>query len=116
MTTAPATNAEQTRFQTNPFALASLVVAILAIVIAPFLGHVLDQQDLQWYVRIPVALIPSAIAIVLGRLAQRQLSQSPGRQTGGTYAYVGIAIGWLSVLVVIAVEYWYLLPDAPPVT
>jgi hypothetical protein len=112
MTTVPAETAP--RFKTNPLALSSFVLSLVWLVVIPFIGDWMDKQDLAWYVRVVLGVIGSAGAILLGRLAQRQLDRGDSEQTGRGYAYAGILIGWAGLLIGWAVEYWFLLPDTAP--
>jgi len=113
MTTAPATTDTKPRFKTNALALSSLVLAIVWFLLIPVVGDIMDRRLLAPVLRIFIALLGFAVAIVLGKLAQRQLERNPN-QTGGTYAAAAIVVSWLGVVVALCVEYWFLLPDHAP--
>ncbi|MFQ5613043.1 MAG: DUF4190 domain-containing protein [Anaerolineae bacterium] len=73
MTTSPATAS------TSPLALISLVAGVAAWTILPLLG--------------------TAVAIIAGHLAKREIAASGGRMTGDGLATVGLVLGYAHLIV-----------------
>jgi len=67
---------------TNPLAIVSLVVGILSWCMLPVLGCV--------------------AAIITGHIAHKQIRDSNGQMTGSVLATIGLVLGYLQVLAIIA--------------
>jgi hypothetical protein len=68
------------------------------------------------FLRVLIGLSGSVLAIVLGKMAKRRIAASPG--DGGAaagYARYGVALGWAGLLIGMAFQFWFVMPDSAPV-
>jgi len=64
--------------KTDSYAIASLIAGIVSFFICGFVGGIL--------------------AIIFGKIAQRNITESGGALTGEQYATIGIVLGWINVV------------------
>lgn len=72
---------------TNGLAVASMVVGVFSLLI---------------FLAAPVAVVGAVVALVLGSKGSKQIARSQGLQTGREMARAGVVLGWIALVVSVA--------------